>query len=70
MATVQLVEDGDWIMPSWSNNPDDEYFVEKGWKVVTYEGAPLFWHNAETPVRNWLKDNGYQPVGDGWHFQK
>lgn len=68
MATVQLVEDGDWITPSWSNNPDDEEFIETGWKVVTYEGAQLFWHNALAPVERWLREHGYVDTGDGAHY--
>lgn len=70
MVTVQLVEDGQWVAPSWSNNPDDEQFVESGWKVVTYEGQQLFRHDQKSAAQQWLAGQGYQPTGDGAHYRK
>jgi len=67
---VQFTEEGYWEMPMYSRNPDDEEWIGTGWQVVTFDGDVLFRHKEEQPVRDWLEKEGWQPVGDGLHFQK
>lgn len=65
-----LGEEGYWEQPSWSRNPDDEQWIRTGWCARTYDGATLFRHKEQEPVKVWLSEQGYQDTGDGAHYRQ
>lgn len=67
---LTLAEDGEWEMPSWSRNPDDEEWITYGWRARTYEGTTFVNHKEKAIVQRWLADHGYIDTGDGHHYEQ
>jgi hypothetical protein len=69
-AVLQLNEEGDWSLPSWSRNPDDEQWEHEGWSARTYEGRRLYQHSDRLKVISWLTHSGYVAAPDGEHYTR
>lgn len=63
-------EEGCWEMPSWGRHPDDEEWINYGWRVTTLEGHTLFTNQQKEKVEQWLADKGYVDEGEGYRFAR
>ncbi len=72
---LTLQENGYWEprqlgMNTMNRDPDDEQWISRGWKVVTFEGKRFFEHQQKGMALQWLIERGYVDTGDGAHFQQ
>jgi hypothetical protein len=70
-SALTLAEDGLWEMPSWGRHPDDEQWINYGWKAwAPYAGPVFFQHKEKSAVQQWLTSHGYVDTGDDVHYQQ